>query len=179
MAPVCYLWTALLFKINCGGRGGGLGDGSHGRYSGQEKGAKEQLAKEKCKAIEVKSAGTQHRLRRPSAQKLLQEGRAPKRRWRNKLAKWRRSPARNGGALVSCKARRVIISLKISAQPPPTRGKTNGAPSSAPLATRTPRGAGVLSGALYHKCVCPREARSFRCPVPPPATGRCGSARQY
>ena len=30
-------------------------------------------------------------------------------------------------------------------------------PSSAPLATRTPRGAGVLSGALYHKCVCPRE----------------------
>ena len=56
-----------------------MGDGSHGRYSGQEKGAKEQMAKEKCKAIEVKSAGTQHRLRRPSAQKLLQEGRAPKR----------------------------------------------------------------------------------------------------
>jgi hypothetical protein len=62
-----------------GGRGGGLGDGSHGGYSGQEKGAKEQMAKEKCKAIEFKSAGTQHRLRRPSAQKLLQEGRAPKR----------------------------------------------------------------------------------------------------
>ena len=104
-----------------------MGDGSHGGNSGQEKGAKEQMAKEKCKAIEVKSAGTQHRLRRPSAQKLLQEGRAPKRRWRSKLAKWSRRPARNGGALVSCKARRVIISLKISAQPPPTRGKTNGA----------------------------------------------------
>ena len=56
-----------------------MGDGSHGGYSGQEKGAKEQMAKEKCKAIEVKSAETQHRLRRPSAQKLLQEGRAPKR----------------------------------------------------------------------------------------------------
>ena len=56
-----------------------MGDGSHGGYSGQEKGAKEQMAKEKGKAIEVKSAGTRHRLRRPSAQKLLQEGRARKR----------------------------------------------------------------------------------------------------
>ena len=56
-----------------------MGDGSHGGYSGQEKGAKEQMAKEKGKAIEVKSAGTRHRLRRPSAQKLLQEGRDRKR----------------------------------------------------------------------------------------------------
>ena len=63
MHTVCYPWTALLFKINWGeGGGGGLGDGSHGGNSGQEKGAKEQMAKEKCKAIEVKSAGTQHRL---------------------------------------------------------------------------------------------------------------------
>ena len=87
-----------------------MGDGSHGGYSGQEKGAKEQMAKEKGKAIEVKSAGTRHRLRRPSAQKLLQEGRAPKRRWRSKLAKWSRRPARNRGKLASCKAWRVLIS---------------------------------------------------------------------
>ena len=95
--------------------GGGLGDGIHGGCSGQEKVAKEQMAKEKCKALEVKSAGTEHRHRRPSAQKLLQEGRAPKRRWRSKLSKWIRRPARNGGKLASCKARRVLISLKISA----------------------------------------------------------------
>jgi hypothetical protein len=37
------------------------------------------MSKEKCKALEVKIAGTQHRHRRPSAQKLLQEVRAPKR----------------------------------------------------------------------------------------------------
>ena len=50
-------------KLGGGGGGrGGLGDGSHGGNSGQEKGAKEQMAKEKCKAIAVKSAGTQHRL---------------------------------------------------------------------------------------------------------------------
>ena len=34
----------------------------------QGKVAKEQMAKEKCKALEVKSAGTQHRHRRPSAE---------------------------------------------------------------------------------------------------------------
>ena len=94
------------------GGGGGFGDGGQGGDGGGGQGevAKEQIAKEKRKALEVKSTGTQHRHRRPSAQKLLQEGRAPKRRWRSKLAKWSRRPARNGGALVSCKARRVIIS---------------------------------------------------------------------
>jgi hypothetical protein len=61
----------------------------------QGKDAKEQMAKERCKALEAKSAGTQqevvatHRHRHSSARKLLQEGRAPKtgkRRWRSKLA---------------------------------------------------------------------------------------------
>jgi hypothetical protein len=33
------------------------------------------MAKEKCKALEVKSAGTQHRHRHSSARKLLQEAR--------------------------------------------------------------------------------------------------------
>ena len=152
-----------------------MGDGSHGGYSGQEKGAKEQMAKEKCKAIEVKSAGTQHRLRRPSAQKLLQEGRAPKRRWRSKLAKWSRRPARNGGALVSCKARRVIISLKISAQPPPTRGKTSGA-HPARSWRRARQGERAFSRAPYTTSVYARAKFSVPCS---PATGRCGSARQY
>jgi hypothetical protein len=45
------------------GGGGGFGDGGQGGDGdgGQGKVAKEQIAKEKRKALDVKSAGTQHR----------------------------------------------------------------------------------------------------------------------
>jgi hypothetical protein len=54
--------TTLLFETKVGG-GGGFGDGGQGGDvdGGQGKVVKEQIAKEKRKALEVKSAGTQHR----------------------------------------------------------------------------------------------------------------------
>ena len=50
-------------KMGNGGGGGGFGDGGQGGDGdgGQGKVAKEQIAKEKRKALDAKSAGTQHR----------------------------------------------------------------------------------------------------------------------
>jgi hypothetical protein len=49
-------------KKERGGRGGrDFGDGGQQGDGGQGKGAEEQMAKEKCKALDAKSAGTQHR----------------------------------------------------------------------------------------------------------------------
>jgi hypothetical protein len=53
----------IVVRKKSGGGGGGFGDGGQGGDGdgGQGEVAKEQIAKEKRKALDVKSAGTQHR----------------------------------------------------------------------------------------------------------------------